>query len=130
MKRGTSRHPKLAMLCRRLGLTRRDAVGLLELLWEYTAEFSFTGNIGKFSDEDIADAVEWRGNVGELISALVYAGWLDPCPKHRLVVHDWAEHAPDYVKKRVSRLKLAFAIPVQTTADNGGQRPTKSACLL
>ena len=123
MKRGTSRHPKLLHLCRILGLSRRDAVGLLELLWEYTCDYAPAGDIGKFDDNGIAAAVEWNGNPGELISALAEARWLDACPKHRLIVHDWAEHAPDYIKKRLSRMKTGFVVAVQTTADIGGHCP-------
>ena len=134
MKRGASRHPKLAHLCRELGTTRRDAVGLLELLWEYTGEYAPKGDIGRFTDSDIANAVDWKGNAGELIEGLVAAGWLDRCTENGLVVHDWEDHAPDYIRKRLARQKTAFLHAQTPPADNGGQRrpwvaPT-SACLL
>lgn len=122
MKRGTSRHPKLYALCRALSIGRRDAVGLLELLWEYTAEYAPTGDIGKFADGDIAAAVEWTGNTGELILGLVRSGWLDESDQHRLLVHDWADHAPEFVKKRLAYRKTPFA-------ENGGDSPPIGANL-
>lgn len=125
MKRGTSRHPKLHHLMRLLSTNRRDAIGLLELLWEYTAEFAPEGDVGRWPNADIAGAVEWRANPDELIAALLEARWLDRDQTHRLIVHDWADHAPDYVKKRLARAGKGY---VQPTADNGSQRPPVLSC--
>jgi len=118
-------------LMRLLSTTRRDAVGLLELLWEYTCDFAPRGNIGRWPNEDIAQAVEWQANPDELIIALTDAGWLDKSDDHRLVVHDWHDHAPEYIKKRLSRAGIAFVRQRQTTADNGGQcLPTEAGQAL
>ena len=133
MKTGTSRHPKLMAFARTLGISRPLAVGTLELLWEFTATYAPDGAIGRFSNEEIAEVVDWTGDPEALIAALTAAGsrWLDRCDKHRLIVHDWADHAPDYIKKRASRgqFSLIFgpvqttADTVQTSADNGGHCP-------
>ena len=78
MKRGCPRHPKMAHLCKLLRIGLRDAVGLLELLWHFTAEFAPCGDIGKYDDERIAAAMDWRrGKPGRLIAALIESRWID-----------------------------------------------------
>ena len=89
---------KFMRLKRVLSLAHYEAVGLLESLWIVTAQNTPAGGIGKFSDEDLAAMIEWRGDAGALVAALVDAGWLDPCPVDRLVVHDWLDHCPTWVR--------------------------------
>ena len=94
MKRGTQEHPKIKRLCRELGgAPLYHAAGILELLWLHTARFSARGDIGKWTNEDLATAVDWRGDPAELVRALVVSGWLDEDTEYRLVVHDWDKHA-------------------------------------
>ena len=119
MKTGTSRHPKLKALARVLGTTRRDAVGILELLWEFTAEYAPRGDIGRHTNSEIGDAVEWLASADEFVSALDTTGWIDACPEHRYVIHDWHKHAPSYLKKRLERSETTFICLVCRTADNG-----------
>lgn len=104
MKLGTSRSPKLAGLARDLGINRREAAGLLCFLWEWTWEQAPRGDIGRWSDEDIAEAVhEPPDRAALLVDALIRWRWLDTDSEHRLVVHDYAEHLPEFMKKRLSR---------------------------
>lgn len=124
MKKGTSRHPKLLALAHTLNISRRDAAGLLEFLWEFAAEYAPAGDIGKHSDIDIALSVDWKGNPGELVGSLVQCRWLDECKTHRLLVHDWKDHCPAYLHKRVKRKELVFA--VQSCPDKSGQREDMS----
>lgn len=129
MKRGTMILPKFKRLGRELGLPTYATAGLLECLWHFTAQCAERGNIGKYTDEDIAEAVGWEGNAAALVAALILHKWLDKCDTHRLVVHDWNQHADDATKKRVERSGESWAIAVKTearrtTADNGGQRRT------
>jgi len=93
MKRGTPDHPKMRALCRRLGVARWQALGIVEGILHFTAQYARRGDIGRWSDDEIAEWLEWKGDPGDLITALTNVGWLDPCPLHRLVVHDWHEHA-------------------------------------
>lgn len=86
------------------------AVGILERLWHATIANAIQGNIGKLSDDDIAEAVGWLGDASALVGALVDAGWVDRCEVHRLVVHDWHEHAPDFVRGNLSKHNRKFAI--------------------
>ncbi len=108
MKRGTPRHPKIAHLRQLLKVGLAAAVGYLELLWHFTAEFAPKGDVGRFSDERIEGAMDWHGKSGRLVAALTESGWLDHHSECRLCVHDWAHHADEAVKKRLSRLGLKF----------------------
>ena len=120
MKRGTPEHPKTLDLARRLdSRSRFEAIGILEMLWHWTARFAPQGDLGRWTDEQIEAGIGWSGP-GPLIPALVAARWLDADRTHRLIVHDWADHADDATKKALLRKGLGF---VQTTADNGGRSP-------
>jgi len=81
------------------------AVGLLERLWHATMQEAKRGDIGRHDNETIADMMGWRAqNFDELIALMVESGWLDECPENRLLVHDWAEHCPHYIKKNIGRV--------------------------
>lgn len=108
---------KLIKLKRRFRLTKWQTVGLLESLWLFTQHNAPDGAIGRFSDEDIAAWIEWDGDASELVRALVETGWLDECLEHRLVVHDWAEHCPTYLKGAFHRNNKKFAV----TSDKGDE---------
>ena len=118
-KRGTPRNPKLADLQARLNISLPEAVGILELMWHFTAEFAPQGNIGKHSDKAIAKAVGWQRPTGargvtpecKLSEALVASKWLEPHSIHRLIVHDWPDHADQSVTRKLARQKLDFIQP-------------------
>ncbi len=85
MKRGTPEHPKVFRLAKLLNIPHYAAVGVLELLWHFTARYAPRGDIGKHPDIFIAKALDWNRPTGRkgisphffLINALVEAGWLD-----------------------------------------------------
>ncbi len=103
MKAGTAEHIKFRKLQRRLGLKQYECVGVLESIWLFVARSHFRGDIGASENFYIADAIGWTGDEDELIDALIETGWIDLHPVHRLVVHDWNEHCPNYVKGNISR---------------------------
>ena len=109
MKSGTPDLLKFRRLQRRLGVSKVVLVGTLELLWMEVAKNTPQGDIGRFTNEDIATLCEWDGDADELVSALTEEGWFDDCPEHRLIVHDWEEHAPNYVKGNLARHGKTFA---------------------
>jgi len=109
MKAGTESKIKFKRFKRRLKLPHWQAVGILEAIWQLTAHSAPEGDIGRHSNEDIAASIEYDGDEDELVSALIDSGWLDACEVHRLVVHDWAEHAPNYVKGNIQRHGKQFA---------------------
>lgn len=108
MKRGGPRHPKVSHLATLLGRPKYAAVGIVELLFHFTAEFAHAGDIGKFEDEAIAAALCWDGDSTMLVSSLVQSRWLDACPCHRLRVHDWPEHADQTVQRVLSKRNQWF----------------------
>ncbi len=119
MKRSSIDHPKVDRLAAALNIERFAAVGLLETLWHFTAKRAPQGDIGKFTDAEIAKAVGWQRPSGargvtpecKLSDALVSTKWLDRCDCHRLVVHDWPDHADQSVTKMLDRQRLSFVHP-------------------
>jgi hypothetical protein len=107
--RGTLTHRKTRRLAQRLGIDPCFALGLVEALWNVAAEQAPAGDIGRYSDEDIAMEMFYSGDPAGLIQALVYAVYLDEHPKHRLIVHDWHEHSDDTTDNKLARAGLRYA---------------------
>jgi len=103
MKRGTPDHPKVALLAEKIDQPIYAAVGILEMLWHFTAEFAPRGNIGKFPDKSICAGIKWGKSRINVIQVLVDCGFLEPHPEHRLIVHDWQDHADQAVKRKLER---------------------------
>lgn len=74
------------------------------MLWHFAGEFSPRGDIGRVSDEDIADGVMWDKDANALIHGLLKTRWLDSSGCHRLIIHDWPDHADDAVVKKLGRM--------------------------
>lgn len=104
LKRGTPGHPKLERLADLLSVRKREAVGMIELLHHFTDEYAPRGDVGKFTDAQIARRVDWDGDPSRLISALIESGLVDLHPVHRLVIHDWHDHAPEYTKRKATKV--------------------------
>lgn len=85
------------------------ATGLLERLWHITITSAPLGDIGKLDNDEIAELIGWTGDADGLIDIMVETGWLDRSEDHRLVVHDWHEHAPNHIKNNVKRWQRSFA---------------------
>lgn len=108
MKTNTPELMKFKRLQRRLGVSVAQLVGHLELLWIATAKNAPEGDIGRFSNEDIAIACYWDGEPDFFIDSLIECGWLDASDDWRLLVHDWAQHAPTYVHGGLKRHGRSF----------------------
>jgi len=109
-------------LARNLRINRAWAVGILECLWHWAGRYAPQGDIGRFADADLAEAVSWPKEPAELIEALVESEWVDKDAAFRLVIHDWEDHAEESVKKFLRRNKLPFIKAgsfVQTIAGHG-----------
>ena len=91
-------------LAEALGVRRPMAVGLVELLIHFTAQYAPEGDIGRYSDKRIAAAMDWCGSPQKLIDALVATRWVDRHSVARLVVHDWLDHVDRSTLQRLSRL--------------------------
>src|SRR5205814_773219 len=96
---------------RKLKINLAWAAGIMEALWHFTAEYCPRGNIGEFSDDQIAEAAYWpmERTPDELLLALIEARWFDIHPNLRYYVHDWHEHAEYTVHNRLARAKTFFA---------------------
>lgn len=103
MKMNAPQSLKFSKLKRRLGIPHWQAVGLLESVWLFTQVNAPAGDIGRHADEDIAAAIEWEGNAVELIDTLTECGWLDKSDEFRLIVHDWDDHIPRYLKGALAK---------------------------
>ncbi|MBN1628872.1 MAG: hypothetical protein JW990_03840, partial [Thermoleophilia bacterium] len=107
---------KFRVLQARLGLSLFEAVGVLEALWLFAKSNALQGDVGRFSNDEIAMAIGWARPANELIEALTDAPdhrpgmtWLDEHPEHRLIIHDWAEHLDGGHHAVLARRKLRFA---------------------
>jgi hypothetical protein len=115
------------------GLCLPCAVGILESLWHFTAEFAPRGDIGRYTNKRIAAGCGWERNPDVLIQALHDAHWIDTDTTHRLIIHDWHEHADNTTRKRLVRAHECFVgvaekvtVKRQTklaTEDKGGCLP-------
>ena len=100
MKNCCMGHLKTEALVKALGLRKYEAIGILECLFQFAQSSAKEGNIGKYSNLQIALAMGWvDGDVDKglddadrLIDALLTCGFLDNDPDHRLIIHDWEEH--------------------------------------
>lgn len=117
MKAGTHNHLKTKRLQRLLEIPLYRAVGVLETIWLLCVDCCDEGNIGKFTDAEIAEYLEWEGDPSKLVNALAESGWLDPDEDYRFRVHDWFEHCPDFIKNRI-RKRNARAVKANKTGDN------------
>ena len=127
MKRGTPEHPKTVRLSRILEIEQWGAVGILEALWHFCARYAIQGDVGRWSNQEIADGLGWHGRHGtadQLIAALVQSRWLDECQTHRLIVHDWADHCDESCRKTLKNRGLSFLFP-----ESSGKFEKSNPCL-
>lgn len=123
MKKGTTQLSKFKLLAKRLQLPDWQVVGLLESMWLFAQAETPRGDIGSKSDEAIAIQIgiepsEWR----RARDAMIADQWLDPDSRCRFVVHGFSEHAPEWLKKQLTRAGMVFIV-----ADGGGEFQTLAA---
>jgi hypothetical protein len=133
MKAGTQNHIKTKRLARLLKIPLYQGVGILESIWLLCIECCDEGNIGKFTDEEIAGYLEWERDASALIRALADSGWIDLDATDRFVIHDWLDHCPEFIRERL-RKRRARGVKAnkQTTCatskpDNGGTNAGQAA---
>lgn len=127
MKAGTLDSMKFKRLKRRLKLTDRGAAGLLEVLWQRSCKDCPRGDVGQFTNEEIAVMADYEGDADELVRTLVECRWLDESDEHRLLIHDWHEHAPNYVKGIVARKGGFLTLGTPLKVDDHAVSDTSSA---
>ena len=82
-------HPKVFALSKRLG--DPNAGWYLVCLWSWTMRYAARGHLPDGAETALESACGWRGEAGELISALISTGWLNQDESGKLEVHDWWE---------------------------------------
>jgi hypothetical protein len=85
--------------------------GILERLWHTAAASAPRGDIGRLADDLICESCGWLGDTDSLIPLLIECGWIDTSDQYRLVIHDWADHAPNHVRGNVKRHHGGFCVP-------------------
>lgn len=111
-------HPKTKELAFELEIPLAHAIGLLELMWAFCAQKTPQGNIGRWSNRVIAAESGWQGDADRFVLALAKVGWLDECGLKRLLVHDWPEHCPNWVRAKLKRAGLEFHEPSSEGLEN------------
>jgi hypothetical protein len=101
---------KFKRLCRILGLPPPHVWGLLDMMW-VAGHARGRPEIG--DAQDVEASAEWEGKPGELTEALREAGFLDgdPATAGCYLIHDFWDHAPEYVQKRRKRQQEKAALP-------------------
>lgn len=122
MKLDALEHPKVLHFATLLSVSLPTALGHLELLWAFTGKFAAQGDIGKHPDGAIARYCHWMGEPQTFLQSLLQSRLLDAHRDHRYVVHDWAEHAPRWVRAKLAKLKMEFVGPAEPTADDSVDR--------
>ena len=114
-------HPKTKRLCRLLGLPCPTVVGYLHFLWWWAYDYAPEGDLSDFTDEDIADAVDWDGDPGALMGALVQAGFINDDRR----LHDWEDFAQKWIERRQAdrERKRARRQPAEIRRMSGGHPP-------
>ena len=109
MKHGESdtiEHQKLRM---RLDLPRYATTGVIEELRMLAISTAPGGDIGRYSNEELAIHLGWAGDPDALFDALVECDVLDEHPTHRLIMRGWADIVPDFIHKRLAKAGKLFA---------------------
>lgn len=119
MKKEALTHPKTYDLADRLGISRSQAIGVLTLLFDFVEDHAIQGNIGKWPNGAIARACEWTGGADEFVEALVSSGWIDRCKTNRLIVHDWGDHCQSWVRAKLQKMGVGFAVPTKEASIEG-----------
>jgi hypothetical protein len=83
-------HPKTKKLLKRLGHAGPLACVYL-FIW--AAANRSDGDLSGMSNEDIELSVDWTGEDGAFVQAMMDVGFLDG-QENELVIHDWKEHNP------------------------------------
>lgn len=113
MKREGFGHPKLRLAARDLRLPMCTIYGIMESLWYATAVRFPRGDIGRLTDEEIGAEIDGLElleiNGAQLVEVLVARRLIDRHPEHRLVVHDWPEHADSHVHAYLAKRVITFA---------------------
>jgi hypothetical protein len=98
-------NPKFFNLVELLKVGKLDAFWNLHHLWYWCSDHYPDGVMKNVSDVSLAFAAQWPGEPKAFVDALVKSRFLDREPG-ALVVHDWQEWRPEYVRSRDRRIAV------------------------
>jgi len=114
-KKGTFGHPKVKRLARALNTIPGIAWAIVTTIIDQVNEYHKDGALTRVDIEDALDAGQWLTlfSTDEVIAAMTdkerECVWLDPLPDGRFYLHDYHEHAEDFVKMALMRAHAYFA---------------------
>lgn len=104
MKKGAHEHPKMYALAEALGKEHMFAVGLIDTICAYAADYAKDGNLGKIPKTLISRWIhQTKQETDAAIAAMLKTGWLDAMPDGGYEIHDWREHRPAWVSAEEAR---------------------------
>ena len=92
-------HPKTKQLARVLKISVPTAIGHLNCLWWWAMKYAPDGNLSKYKNDDIAEAMLWDGKSVKIVNSLVSCGFLDK-EDSCLTIHDWKIYGGKLFEKR------------------------------
>jgi hypothetical protein len=107
-KRGTLEHPKTLDLAGRLGIMEPFALGLLEAFWNWVGKYHPAGDVTNVRPALLASSIRFRGDADALWRELQDCGFVDMADG-QLIVHDWSDHADDFIHTTLARRCERFA---------------------
>ncbi|MDE2020646.1 MAG: hypothetical protein KGJ13_09950 [Patescibacteria group bacterium] len=102
---------KFKALSRALGQPMCVTVGVLESLWIFAQIQARDGDLTPYSASEIAGWIEYPGDEEKLIDSLIKTGWLDATEDGQILIHDWHEHKPNWLKAIDARSEQPSQLP-------------------
>ena len=91
--------PKLFDLMTSLSISRREAVGLLHMLWWWCVDHAENGDLRRFNPSHLSLAMDWDPKDAEnLVNGLVKAGFLEQEPYFR--ISKWWKFSGRFMKQK------------------------------
>jgi len=123
------RHPKRISLGSLMGWDKYQTVGRLHAFWWWCVDYALDGDLSKFNDEQLAEAVGLDSSQAkQFVEAMVKSGWIDREPDFR--VHDWWDYVGNFLQRKYKsspgawkKIKDKY---YQTTDKRSSKLPTNS----
>lgn len=123
------RHPKRISLGSLMGWDKYQTIGRLHAFWWWCVDYSLDGDLSRFNDSQIAEAVGLDPSQSkQFVEAMVESGWIDREPYLR--VHDWWDYVGNFLQRKYksypSTWKKVKDKYYQTTDKRRSKLPTNS----
>jgi len=124
-------HPKLFKLAELLKKDTHQTCGVLVFLWSWALDYADDGDLSKYTEKQIYDAVRISSIVTpNLLQSLQEAGFVD----ENLMLHDWLDYSGEFLrgryktkqKKRKSPMKNRCGVSTEQVRSKYGATPPKS----